>query len=755
VRPTLAGSAIWSGFTPFSWTVSLWIRCDELRSYAAKAIRTIDTKRRADSSSVSIQTQQIARRLIKRRARMRDLWSQSDAEELSDVGLLRYMSRLVGMDSSLVLWGGGNTSLKTDERDFRGRPVAVLRVKGSGSDLKSVAEADFTGVKMDDVLPLEALGDMTDEEMVGYLAHTIMDQGSPRPSIETLLHAFLPARCVLHSHADAVVALSNTRDGADVLRAALGPRAALVPYRRPGFLLSKEVAAAAREGGEITSVVLMNHGLVTWGETVRAAYQSHVAIVSQAEEYAAARARGRRTFGPPAGVPLPHAERRAAAAAVSPLLRGLLGRDSRVLLRYDDATDVLEFVGGSEAARLSQIGPATPDHLLNTKRLPLFVQISEPWDLDSVKQTLSGALDDYHERYHAYVKRHNAAAVPPLAPEPRVVLVPGLGMWTAGRDARAAFISGDIYHHTISVMSSAEAVGQYASLSEGDAFDAEYWPLELYKLTLQPPERLLARSVALVTGAASGIGRAVAERFAAEGAHVAIADVDIRGAEGVAEELRARLGSDRAISLALDVTDEGSVRDAFQQVSLAWGGLDILVSNAGVAPSAPLISTSLADWQRSLAVNATGHFIVTREVLRLLTAQGTGGSLVYIASKNVPAPGAGFGAYSAAKAAEAQLARIAAIEGGQHGIRANIVNPDAVFQGSRLFDDKLRAERASAHGVAADELEEFYRQRNLLQTRVFSEDVAEAALFFASSKSAKTTGAMLPVDGGVRDAFPR
>jgi len=686
---------------------------------------------------------------------MRDLWSQADGEVLSEVGLLRYMSRLVGMDSSLVLWGGGNTSLKTDEQDFRGRPLAVLRVKGSGSDLKSVTEADFTGVRMDDVLPLEALGNMTDEEMVEYLAHTILEEGSPRPSIETLLHAFLPARCVLHSHADAVVALSNTQNGRDVLRAALGRRAALVPYRRPGFLLSKEVSAAARAGAEITSVVLMNHGLVTWGDTVRDAYESHVEIVSQAEEYAAAQARGKRSFGPVAGAPLPRAERRRAAAAASPILRGLLGRDARVLLRYDDAPDVLEFVGSSEAARLSQIGPATPDHLLNTKRLPLFVQLSDPSDPDAVKQTFAAALEDYHERYHAYFKRHNAAGLPPLAPEPRVVLVPGMGMWTAGRDARAAFISGDIYHHTISVMSSAEAVGQYESLSEQDAFDAEYWPLELYKLTLQPPERLLARSVALVTGAASGIGRAIAERFAAEGAHVAITDVDLDSAETVAQELVARLGSDRAIAVALDVTDEASVQDAFQQVSLVWGGIDILVSNAGIAPSAPLTSTSLSDWERSLAVNATGHFTVTRAALRLLEAQATGGSLVYIASKNVPAPGSGFGAYSAAKAAEAQLARIAAIEGGQHGIRANIVNPDAVFQGSRLFDDKLRVERASAHGVAPDELEEFYRKRNLLQTRVFSEDVAEAALFFASSRSAKTTGAMLPVDGGVRDAFPR
>jgi rhamnulose-1-phosphate aldolase/alcohol dehydrogenase len=686
---------------------------------------------------------------------MRDLWSQPDAEGLNDIALLRYMSRLVGLDSSLVVWGGGNTSLKTNERDFRGRPVAVLRVKGSGSDLKSVGEADFTGVRMDDVLPLEDLADMSDEEMVEYLAHTIMDQGSPRPSIETLLHAFLPGRCVLHSHADAVVALSNTQAGSSVLQDALGPSAALVAYRRPGFLLSKEVAAAARQTPAVSSVVLMNHGLVTWGDSVRAAYESHVAIVTQAEEYARSRARGRRRFGPAARTSLSPGRRRAMAAAAAPVLRGLLGKQQRVLLRYDDAEDVLDFVNSGAAARLSQIGPATPDHLLNTKRLPLFVPADDPSDLDRLGQAFSNALQGYQARYHDYVTRHNTTGAPALAPDPRVVLVPGLGMWTAGRDARAAFISGDIYHHTIAVMAAAEAVDGYTSLSERDAFDAEYWPLELYKLTLQPPERLLARNVALVTGAASGIGRAIAGRFVAEGAHVALADVDVVGAQSAADDLRARHGADRAIAVSLDVTDESSVRKAFDEVSLTWGGIDILVSNAGIAPSSPLTATSLQEWQRSLDVNATGHFIVTRQTIQLLRAQATGGSLVYIASKNVTAPGAGFGAYSAAKAAEAQLARIAAIEGGEHGIRANIVNPDAVFEGSRLFDGQLRAERASAHGVAADDLEEFYRQRNLLHTRIFGDDVAEAALFFASARSAKTTGAMLPVDGGVRDAFPR
>jgi rhamnulose-1-phosphate aldolase/alcohol dehydrogenase len=681
-------------------------------------------------------------------------WRDIDAHGLGDLDQLVYMSKLVGEDAALVVWGGGNTSVKIEERDFRGRATSVLRVKGSGSDLKSVTIADFTGVRMDDVLPLRSQEAMTDEEMVDYLSRTIMDPASPRPSIETLLHAFIPARWVLHSHADAVVALSNTGNGVQNLEQVLGSSAIPVRYRRPGFLLSKEVAEAA-SGDRAQSVVLMNHGLVSWGDRAKETYEQHLAIVSDAEDYAAAQRRGRSAFGPFAVRELPADERRSVAAACAPALRGMLGQQQKTILRFDDARDVLDFVGSAEAARLSQIGPATPDHLLNTKRLPLFVSVTDPADAGAIVEAMKRDLDDYREHYRSFVHRHIDAETHPLAPNPRVILVPGLGMWTCGRDSRAALISGDIYHHTISVMAASESVGGYRSLDERDAFEAEYWPLELFKLTLQPPDRLLAHHVALVTGAASGIGRSIAQRFAREGAHVVVTDVDPAGAEQVSQEIATSAGGGRSISLTLDVTNEQQVQLAFRQITLTYGGLDILVSNAGIAPSSPLAETALSEWERSLAVNATGHFLVTREAINLLRKQATGGSLVYIASKNVPAPGAEFGAYSAAKAAEAQLARIAAIEGGNARIRANMINPDAVFEGSALFDAELRTRRAAAHGVAAERLEDFYQQRNLLKTRVLAEDVAEAALFFASAQSSKTTGAMIPVDGGVREAFPR
>jgi NAD(P)-dependent dehydrogenase (short-subunit alcohol dehydrogenase family) len=333
--------------------------------------------------------------------------------------------------------------------------------------------------------------------------------------------------------------------------------------------------------------------------------------------------------------------------------------------------------------------------------------------------------------------------------------VPGLGMFTAGKDRRTAGIVDDIYHHTIGVLGNAEAFGRYVSLSAKDAFDVEYWPLELYKLTLAPPEKELARRIALVTGGGSGIGRAVAKKLAAEGAHVVVGDLDGPSARRTADEIVAAAGGGRALGLEMDVTREASVRAAFEETVLAYGGLDILVSNAGIAHSAPVVRLELADWERSFAVNSTGHFIVAREAMRLMTAQGLGGALVFVATKNVMSPGKDFAAYSAAKAAEAQLAKVLALEGAPHGIRSNIVNPDAVFQDSKLWSDEIRRERAAAQGITVDRLEDFYRTRNLLGVGILPEDVAEAVLFLASDRSAKTTGCSVTVDGGVRDAFPR
>ena len=684
---------------------------------------------------------------------MDNLWSNSAIEGMDELDKLVHMSRLIGADSSLVVWGGGNTSIKVTERDFRGRDVPAMWIKGSGSDMKSMVRRQFPRLNLDDILPLFERDGMSDEDMVAYLEHTLMDPGSPRPSIETLLHAFLPFMCVAHSHADAVVALTNNEDADSILKRVYGDEIAVVDYFRPGFHLSKLVGLAVKETPTVSGVVLVNHGLFTWGDDTKSAYERHIDLVNKAEEFIVG---GTRTvFGGLGRNPLGPAERRRVAAALAPTIRGLISKQQKMVLRFDDSDDVLEFIGSREGKRLSAIGPATPDHLIHTKRKPLWLDVADPSDTDGVRSGLEQALGEYAEDYASWYRECTSNEHPMLDPNPRVILLPGVGMWTTGKDAQASLITGDIYRHTINVIGSAQANSEFTSLTAQDAYDAEYWPLELYKLTLAPPEKELARKVALVTGAASGIGRAIALRLASEGAHVVVTDVDAEGAKEVSEAINAANGLNRSVSVVMDVGSEESVARAFEETRMAYGGLDILISNAGIAPVGAIDELTLSDWQRSLDINTTGHFLVAAEAVRLMKEQGGGGSLVFIGTKNVPAPGADFGAYSVSKAAEVQLARVLALETGQHGIRVNVVNPDAIFQGSKLWSEEVRQERASAHGVSVDDLEHFYHQRTLLKTQVRAEDVAETVLFLASERSSRTTGAMIPVDGGVREAFPR
>ncbi len=716
---------------------------------------------------------------------MESRWSDAAAAALPDLDGLLYVSRLVGEERALVLWGGGNTSVKRVERTPLGEEVEVLRVKGSGSDLKSVQVRDFPGLRLDYVRRLRDRATLSDDEMLAYLAMCSVDPAAARPSIETLLHAWLPARYVVHTHADAILGLTNTPNGLRWVAEALGDAACYVPYVRPGFDLAKTIDAALAAHPGARYVVMEKHGLTTWGDTAREAYEATIAVCSRAEAFLREHARAPRPFGAERVPPLPPAERRRLYVALAPTLRrlatapleaqgdGTPGAAPRRLyrvMRFEDTDDVLEFVGSEKAAALAAVGPATPDHMIHTKLRPLYVPWETPTDLAAAEAALHRAWEQYAAEYTAYVEQGGRTGglaeaaggrVPaPLlaeaaAPRPRVVLLPGVGMVTLGKDARAAAITADIYHHAIWVMRAAEGLDAYASLERPDAFDIEFWPLELYKLTLAPPEGELARRVALITGAGSGIGRAIARRFAAAGAHVVVTDLDAAAAERVAQELNERHGLGRAVAVPLDVASEESVAAGLEAAILAYGGLDIVVSNAGIAPCAPLVETDLRTWQRSLDVNATGHFLVARAALRLFAAQGGGGNVVFVATKNTLAPGAHFAAYSAAKAAELQLARVLAIEGGPLGVRVNIINPDAIFQDSGLWSPEVRAGRAAQYGIPVEELPDYYRRRNLLGAAIYAEDVAEAALFLASDRSAKTTGCILTVDGGVREAFPR
>jgi rhamnulose-1-phosphate aldolase/alcohol dehydrogenase len=640
-------------------------------------------------------------------------------------------SRLVGANESLVLWGGGNNSLKTTATDLLGRAIDVMLIKSSGSDMKTIAPKQFPAVRLDYIAPLRTReGDMSDEEMVEYLARCLVDPAGARPSIETLLHAFLPPNAVLHTHADAILALTNTRGREKTVRDCFGDSLITIPYRRPGFRLSRDVAEAFDP--RASGIVLMNHGLITWGGSPKEAYERHVELVSRAEKFLL------ECGGSP---PLLHSEsgsKTAALQKIAPALRGALCKDRKFILEFDDSPEVLEFLARQDAKRITQIGPATPDHLLYTKRFPLFLEDDD--------------VDAYIERYKlAY--NNNKTEFPMLDPTPRVILKPGVGMWTAGKDARAARIVRDIYLHTMRIIAGAEAAGGYETLNDHDAFHAEYWPLELYKLTLLPKEKELAGHVALITGAASGIGRAIALRFAEEGAHVVVTDVN--PADDVVKQIVEKHGLRRAMGVRLDVSDEADVDPAFAETVRAYGGIDVVVSNAGISSFGTLDVLPLDDWEKSFAVNTRGHFLVSRAAIRIMKQQGRGGSIVFNASKNVTAPGKEFGAYSVSKAAEAQLCRIVALEGGEFGIRANMLNPDAIFDGSRFWSAEMRNMRAQAYGIEADRLPDYYRNRTLLKTEVTAEDVAEAALFLAGPRSAKTTGTMLPVDGGVKEAFPR
>ena len=680
-------------------------------------------------------------------------------------------SRRLGADRSICNWGGGNTSAKAGEIDFRGRPAHVLWVKGSGSDLASVTEDSFTGLYLDDVLSLLERERMSDSEMVDYLAHCFYEPGRPRPSIETLLHGFLPFAHVDHTHADATNYFACAAGGEDLARDCFGDELIWIPYRRPGFGLAREVALAVRAKPHAKLAILAKHGLITWGDSDEDCYSSTLATIARARNYVEARIAHaeRAIFGGPGVTTLSTEERHRVAAQVAPALRGLVSAEKRQVLRFEDGEDVLAFAGSQDAPRLTEIGAACPDHLVHTKPWPLLVDWMPGQNVEALVDALRAGARAYVAQYRRYLEENAQQNLDPDAdtpvyrasdaaadPHPRVILIPGVGMFTTGKDASMADVAAQLYHRAIAVMRGTQACGGFISLSDAESYAVEYWPLEQYKLKLAPPEREFARHVVLVTGAAGGIGSAICRRVAQDGAHIVATDIDLAGAEQLATYLNQQFGSGRAVAVRMDVTNEESVRAAFEQAALAFGGLDVIVNNAGLASSAPITETSLAAWNKNWNVLATGYFLVSREGFRLLQAQGRGGNLVFIASKNALVAGKNAAAYSTAKAAEAHLARCLAEEGGQFGIRVNTVNPDAVLAGSRIWDSAWRQERAATYGVAPDQLEEVYRKRTTLGVNILPEDIAEAVAFFASpTRSVKSTGNILNVDGGVAAAYPR
>lgn len=683
-----------------------------------------------------------------------------DSEEAAnrEQGLdeLVYRSHLLGSDRAVANWGGGNTSMKTITSDFRGREIEIMWVKGSGSDLATMQAKHFTGLRLADIRPLLERDEMTDEEMVEYLAQCMIDHRHPRPSIETLLHAFLPFPHVDHTHPDAIISICCAENGQEIAKEIFGNRFVWVPYIRPGFSLSKMIAEKVSENPQAECVLMEKHGLVTWGGTSEECYRKTISIIQEAEAYIEQRVDHNRLFAGSRFSSLSQAQREEVMSTILPLVRGWVSQEKPMIVTYDDHPDVLRFVNSKAAPELSQVGAACPDHLVHTKRTPLYIDWDpQSEDVNVLIEKLKKGIFDYQAAYQQYFLRNQNPGDQMAETSPRVILIPGLGMINTGKSWAMSKVSAALYHRAIAVMRGATALSQFVSLNEKESYDVEYWPLELYKLTLAPPEAEFSRKVAFVTGGAGGIGKATCRRLVAEGAHIVITDLNLEGAAALADELNQTYGEGRAIALKMDVTSEDEVKAAFQQAIRTYGGFDIVVNNAGLATSNPVEETTLDEWKLNMDVLATGYFLVAREGFALMKQQNLGGNLVFVGSKNSIYAGKNASAYSTAKAAAVHLARCLAAEGGAHGIRVNAVLPDAVLQGSEIWNSRWREERAAAYGIAPDQLEEHYRKRTTLNVNVFPEDIAEAITFLASSKSAKTTGCMITVDGGVPAAFTR
>ncbi len=673
---------------------------------------------------------------------------------------LVYRSHLLGADRSVANQGGGNTSSKGTIVDHAGREQRVLWVKGSGTDRATITEAGFPALRLDEILPLRERESMDDAAMVEYLLRCGLTPNQPRPSIETLLHAFIPAAHVDHTHPDAIIALTSSPDGRRLAEEAFGAEAVWLDYQRPGFDMSKRIAGLLDAHPSARAVLLEKHGLVTWGGTPEESYRGTIEFVTRAAQALDHAANGRFGLGGAKVAELGESDAETLLARALPVLRGALLADADgVILEVDRSPEAVAFASSVRAPEVSQIGAPCPDHLINTKHKPLAVAFDpETDDADGLSGALRSGVEEYAAWYRSYYERNldDETRQFPIDPVgPRVVLVPAVGIVTSGIDAAKARTARDLYHRAIAVQDAAAAVGGFRSLSESEAFAIEYWPLERYKLAQAPPRGELAGRVALITGGASGIGRATARMLAARGAHVVVADRNVEGVEEVAEELTAAHGARRALGVFVDVTSEDAVVEMTRRTVLEYGGIDILVASAGLATSAPITETTLADWEMNYAVLARGYFLAARETFRVLLDQGRGGSVVFVASKNALVAGANAAAYSSAKAASLHLARCLAEEGGPHQIRVNTVNPDAVIQGSSIWSSDWKAERANTYGVSEDELQTFYQGRTKLGVAVLPEDVAEAIAFFAGPRSAKSTGNILNVDGGVTAAYPR
>ncbi|RZU66808.1 rhamnulose-1-phosphate aldolase/alcohol dehydrogenase [Microterricola gilva] len=666
-------------------------------------------------------------------------------------------SNRLGADPKNTNYAGGNTSAKGLETDpVTGEPVELMWVKGSGGDLGTLSEAGLAVLRVD---RLRALVDVypgldREDEMVAAFDFTLHGKGGATPSIDTAMHGLVDAAHVDHLHPDSGIAIATAADGEALTATIFGDTVVWVPWRRPGFQLGLDIAAIKAKNPAAIGCILGGHGITAWGDTSEAAEANSLWIIDTAAAYIAEHSTAE-PFGPALegfGA-LPDAERRAKAAALAPVIRGLASTDKPMVGHFTDSAEVLDFLASSEHPRLTALGTSCPDHFLRTKVKPMVLDLPADAGIDESIARLQELHTAYRADYQAYYDRNADAASPAIrGADPLIVLVPGVGMFSYGANKQTARVAGEFYVNAINVMRGAEGLSSYAPIDEAEKFRIEYWALEEAKLQRMPKPKPLASRIALVTGAASGIGKAIAVRLAAEGACVVIADLDLVKAQAAAAELG---GTDVAIGVAADVSNEAAVQAAIDEAVLAFGGLDLVVNNAGLSLSKALLDTTEADWDLQHNVMAKGSFLVSKNAARVLIAQKLGGDIIYISSKNSVFAGPNNVAYSATKADQAHQVRLLAAELGEHGIKVNGINPDGVVRGSGIFASGWGANRAATYGIEEEDLGKFYAQRTILKREVVPENVANAVFVLCSSDLSHTTGLHIPVDAGVAAAFLR
>ncbi|MEU1669749.1 bifunctional aldolase/short-chain dehydrogenase [Streptomyces sparsogenes] len=679
------------------------------------------------------------------------------AEPHPEAAALLQRSHRLGADPRNTNYAGGNTSAKGTATDpVTGQDVELMWVKGSGGDLGTLTEAGLAALRLDRLRALTEVypGVEREDEMVAAFDFCLHGKGGAAPSIDTAMHGLVDAAHVDHLHPDSGIALACAADGEALTKECFGNQVVWVPWRRPGFQLGLDIAAIKKANPEAIGCVLGGHGITAWGDTSEECEANSLRIIRTAERFLAERGKAD-PFGPvlPGYEPLPEAERRARAAALAPVLRGLASTDRPQVGHYNDSDAVLDFVSRAEHPRLAALGTSCPDHFLRTKVRPLVLDLPPTAPLDETISRLRELHTEYRADYRAYYERHATPDSPAMrGADPAIVLVPGVGMFSYGKDKQTARVAGEFYVNAINVMRGAEAVSRYSPIEESEKFRIEYWALEEAKLQRMPKPKPLATRVALVTGAGSGIGKAIAHRLVAEGACVVVADINAENAEAVANDLG---GPDKATAVTVDITSEEEIKAAFQEALLAFGGVDLLVNNAGISISKPLLETTAKDWDLQHDIMARGSFLASREAARIMIDQNMGGDIVYIASKNSVFAGPNNIAYSATKADQAHQVRLLAAELGGHGIRVNGVNPDGVVQGSGIFAGGWGAQRAATYGIPEEELGKFYAQRTLLKREVLPEHVANAVFALTGGDLTHTTGLHVPVDAGVAAAFLR